>query len=306
MSTIQSQIRIDIDYLAASWKSPKLYSVNGDISKEKSFENKPALLSFLKPVESKPGTNSGKLQTWAVELFIVFAKLPDGCDITTRGREYDEQSGEMAEILDKIHTGLTKTYINSKKNPIAHSRGYTAVSTLSFLDTYFEFGANKYMAVRASFTMMAPVKECFDCKDYLTGTFESVNVPPYDVNTIGGNAGEDGDLLRWSSAVGKWTRLHPGDENQVLQIISGKPVWVDFVAGGKTKSISIEEADFTGDEYINALLVGLAPEVDFDLFTRGGSGTLLSCGTDDSDGYQFDDATGTITAPAQKYSLKIY
>jgi hypothetical protein len=232
MNAIQLQIRTDINYLAGSWKTPKIYPVNGDISKEKSFDKKPALLSFLKPEESDAGKNGGKLQTWVVELFLVYSKLPEGADPANKSSDFDTQSSEMIEILEKLHSGLTKKYIGSVKNPIAHSRGYESKSAISYLDTYFEFGANKYMAVRATFKMLVPVPACFDCTDYVDGTFESVNVPPYDVTPVGGLNGAKGDIIYWNDVTNNWVRLRAGEEEQVLAIVDGIPSWEDATGGG--------------------------------------------------------------------------
>ncbi len=234
--SVQLQIRADIEYLASSWKTPKVYPINGDISKDKAFAKLPVLLSYIKPEESKQAPQgNGKIQKWRIELFLAYVKLPDGCDPTTKSHEYDEQVSEMSELLDKLHTGLTKQYINGVKNPIANARGYIADQPLTFLETYFEFGSNKYMAVRATWSMTVNVANCFDCTDFVSGTFDPVNVPPNDSNPIGGGNGQKGDMLYWSDTLNKWIRFNIGPDGTVLKVVAGLPSWEDETGGGITE-----------------------------------------------------------------------
>ena len=214
--SVQLQIRADIEYLAGSWKTPKVYPINGDISKDKAFARLPVLLSYIKPEESKQAPHgNGKIQKWRIELFLAYVKLPDGCDPTSKSHDYDDQISEMSELLDKLHTGLTKQYINGVKNPIANSRGYIADQPLTFLETYFEFGSNKYMAVRATWSMTVNVAQCFDCTDFVNGTFDPLNVPPNNTNPIGGSTGQKGDILYWNDVLGKWMRLNIGPDGAI-------------------------------------------------------------------------------------------
>lgn len=234
--SVQLQIRADIEYLANSWKTPKVYPINGDISKDKAFAKLPVLLSYIKPEESKQAPQgNGKIQKWRIELFLAYVKLPDGCDPTTKSHEYDEQVSEMSELLDKLHTGLTKQYINGVKNPIANARGYIADQPLTFLETYFEFGSNKYMAVRATWSMTVNVANCFDCTDFVSGTFDQANVPPNDSNPIGGSNGQKGDMLYWSDTLNKWVRFNIGADGTVLKAVAGLPSWEDETGGGITE-----------------------------------------------------------------------
>ena len=70
--------------------------------------------------------------------------------------------------------------------------------------------------------------------------------------------------------------------------------------GGTTTTIvTITSSDFAGNDYTNALLSGLTPDVDFLLFSDEGSGTLLKV----NDGYTFSGTT--ITATAANYRLQI-
>jgi len=65
--------------------------------------------------------------------------------------------------------------------------------------------------------------------------------------------------------------------------------------------IILTASDFEGDTYQNDALVNKQADLDFELFTNGGSGVMLKEG----DGYTYDQSYGTITAPAQNYKLKI-
>ena len=65
--------------------------------------------------------------------------------------------------------------------------------------------------------------------------------------------------------------------------------------------ILLTSDDFEGNTYQNDDLVGKEADIDFELFTNGGSGVMLKS----DDGYTFDASYGTITAPLQNYKLKI-
>lgn len=67
------------------------------------------------------------------------------------------------------------------------------------------------------------------------------------------------------------------------------------------QNILITADDFEGDSYENDLLIGKTPDIDFELFTNGGSGVMLKV----DDGYTHDSAYGIIVATAQNYKLKI-
>lgn len=67
-------------------------------------------------------------------------------------------------------------------------------------------------------------------------------------------------------------------------------------------SFAITSADFAGDTYTNAMLVGKTPVTGFNVFTNDGSGVLLKY----NDGYTFNSGTGTITTPAGNYRIEIY
>ncbi len=69
--------------------------------------------------------------------------------------------------------------------------------------------------------------------------------------------------------------------------------------GGATTNVKITSADFTGNDYTNALLSGLTPDVDFMLWSDEGSGTLLKV----NDSYTFSGST--ITATPSDYRLQI-
>lgn len=66
--------------------------------------------------------------------------------------------------------------------------------------------------------------------------------------------------------------------------------------------VAISSADFTGPYYQNALLVDLTPDIDFRVFTNGGSGVLLYSG----DGFVYDSALGKLTMEPSDYNIEIY
>lgn len=68
------------------------------------------------------------------------------------------------------------------------------------------------------------------------------------------------------------------------------------------QSIAITAADFSGDVYVNTLLINKTPVTDFNIWTNDGSGVLLKY----NDGYTFTTGTGTVTMPSGNYRLEIY
>ena len=94
--------------------------------------------------------------------------------------------------------------------------------------------------------------------------------------------------------------LQYSDVIPVLQS-GGDPNRKTTVGEVKAKAIKLEASDIPGDEYVNASLIGLTPDVHFLVYTDNGLGALL--GVDES--YSFDDTTGTITIPADKYRIII-
>jgi len=74
----------------------------------------------------------------------------------------------------------------------------------------------------------------------------------------------------------------------------------------QTIVVAITSADFDGNDYENANLVGLTPETDFQLISNNGSGTLLKFTGDPEDGYDFDAPSATITTIADNYLLIIH
>ncbi len=67
------------------------------------------------------------------------------------------------------------------------------------------------------------------------------------------------------------------------------------------KTIVISPADFSGSTYQNSLLIGKTPMTQFNIWTLGGSGSLLTY----PDGYTFDSVTGTVTMPSQDYLILV-
>jgi|UppTroSEARF10012_1034513.scaffolds.fasta_scaffold00291_2 hypothetical protein len=69
-----------------------------------------------------------------------------------------------------------------------------------------------------------------------------------------------------------------------------------------TEIILLTASDFTGDNYQKNALIGLTPDIDFELFSNTGSGTMLQV----DNGYTFDINYGVITTSPENYKLKIY
>ncbi len=69
-----------------------------------------------------------------------------------------------------------------------------------------------------------------------------------------------------------------------------------------TEVILLEASDFTGNNYEKNSLIGLTPDIDFELFSNNGSGAMLKV----EDGYTFDINYGVITTTPENYKLKIY
>jgi hypothetical protein len=67
-------------------------------------------------------------------------------------------------------------------------------------------------------------------------------------------------------------------------------------------SFAITSADFAGDTYQNALLVGKTAVTGFNVFTNDGSGVLLKF----NDCYTFNSGTGTLTMSAGNYRIEVY
>lgn len=74
----------------------------------------------------------------------------------------------------------------------------------------------------------------------------------------------------------------------------------------QTIVVKVIAADFSGNNYTNANLVGLTPDVDFQLITNNGSGTLMTFTGDPEDGYNFNATTATITVLQDNYLLIIH
>lgn len=77
---------------------------------------------------------------------------------------------------------------------------------------------------------------------------------------------------------------------------------VEGGTGGAPTIEKITAADFTGNDYTNAALVGKTADIDFLVYSDGGSGTLMSS----PGGYTFDDTTGTISTIPDNYRIIIY
>lgn len=66
--------------------------------------------------------------------------------------------------------------------------------------------------------------------------------------------------------------------------------------------ILLTESDFEGNSYYNDDLIDKVPDVDFELLSNNGSGTMLQV----NNGYEFDINYGVIITSPENYKLKIY
>lgn len=120
--------------------------------------------------------------------------------------------------------------------------------------------------------------------------------------TITTTTGLIADTIEGSSSL-----LISSNYGAVRLEVMGSNKW--FVMGGNLSSSSssgvvnivITATDFVGNDYTNPLLVGLAAMTDFNVWTNGGSGTLLLV----DNGYSFNGTTGTITTSAENYLIQI-
>lgn len=103
------------------------------------------------------------------------------------------------------------------------------------------------------------------------------------------------------SAGSGWFNSVTGRIYFAQSVAVGAAVWA-IAATGSLTPIRITAADFIGQVYTNATLIGKTAEVNFDLFTAEGSGVLLNL-TDD---YTFNSLTGAITTSPQKYMIQLY
>jgi hypothetical protein len=95
-------------------------------------------------------------------------------------------------------------------------------------------------------------------------------------------------------------KAQASDFNQLKEAINN--MYAALQANNGVINKALTSSNFTGGYYDDSDLVGLTPQVDFQLFTNDGSGTLLS----PSSGYTFDGAQGRITTEAGNYVLKIF
>lgn len=67
-------------------------------------------------------------------------------------------------------------------------------------------------------------------------------------------------------------------------------------------TVKITPANFLGENYQNSNLVGLTADIDFQLFSDEGNGSLLKI----TDAYRFNSTTGTLTMMQGFYRVNIY
>lgn len=95
-------------------------------------------------------------------------------------------------------------------------------------------------------------------------------------------------------------KITAADMNEIKSVVNAI---VDKLTVVKIpKSLVITSSDFEGNAYTNTELIGKSPQIDFNLTTNSGSGTLLKY----NDGYTFNAQTGTITTEAENYRLDYY
>ena len=90
------------------------------------------------------------------------------------------------------------------------------------------------------------------------------------------------------------------DMNELKNTVNALAAYIDLIKS--TTRIVITSADFSGENYDNAMLVGLTADVDFTVQTNSGSGVILKV----DDGYSFDDALGRLSMSAEDYVITIY
>jgi hypothetical protein len=77
----------------------------------------------------------------------------------------------------------------------------------------------------------------------------------------------------------------------------------DLIAGMRVPTwIAVASGDFAGNNYTNSALALLTAGIDFNVFTNGGSGTLLRPASD----YTFNSATGVITTTPDNYQILLF
>lgn len=75
------------------------------------------------------------------------------------------------------------------------------------------------------------------------------------------------------------------------------------------KVLTISASSFTASYYTNSLLVNLQPDIDFQVYTNEGSGTLLvwdNNGTNYEGGYSYTPALGRLTLNPGNYSIQVF
>jgi hypothetical protein len=177
----QRLLRKDIEYLLNKTSFLKgLEILNGDITRFNKF-NVPTALIGVKPTQkTEKNVNDKQQLKYRVDVTIIFAKLPENCDLGSVSELYDEEINRMSQAIDNIHLGLTERYVDlseterRKENPIAHKRGYETDGALEFTNSWFAWGSNKYMKLDAVFTITMPYKRCLDCNSFEDGTFDDL------------------------------------------------------------------------------------------------------------------------------------
>jgi len=105
---------------------------------------------------------------------------------------------------------------------------------------------------------------------------------------------------RRTSGIPAKNKVVAADMNEIKSVVNAI---IDKLDTAKIpQSIAITSADFSGDVYINTLLINKTPVTDFNIWTNDGSGVLLKY----NDGYTFTSGTGTVTMPSGNYRLEIY
>lgn len=241
------KIRKDIEYLASSWIAPKLTSVNGNVNKDKSFDELPALISVIRKEKVEPvNTQQKERRLYRVNLLLLFSKLSK--DVTTEeyGEAFDAAVDQNSEILESLWRGMTEEYLSGNvRNWLVATRGYSQEGDLTFTNQTLEWGSARYLAVECSFVLGAPSFGCLDCGKFVPGAFDKPNfLPPTSIQTSATITGSSNGQIFAS-----------------LQRVFGRVV--GFKNGTITRSVGPLD-DFTDN---NALLVG--PDGVFDNASPG-------------------------------------
>lgn len=126
----------------------------------------------------------------------------------------------MSEAVKSVDIFRRYTYDEPVSQYLIYPYDYFAI------DITIEFSVNKNCIADAE---MPDIELCDD-------NGSTVNPPDTTV-------GECWDMLVWDCDKKMWVRLHPGEDDQVLQIVDGVPTWQTITAGGALNCENIGECE---------------------------------------------------------------